>query len=736
MSAASPTLRARRRGDLEIAAQSYERQRVWSVKDPLALRYYHFTDEELWIWERLDGRRSLGEIQAEFERRFVPRRLSPAMLRGFVEQLHQAGLIVVDAPGQGEAFYRRRQSTLRTERLGWWTKLFSLRFRGVDPEPLLQRVVPLVRPFCSAPAAVIYVLLFVAAVRIVVTHTAEVAAAWTSVTQFPGPELLLWMVVVLGATRLVHELGHAVVCKLCGGECHEIGFMLFLFAPTVYCDVSDAWTFSSKWARMAVSAAGIGVELIVASVAILLWHFSEPGTFHDVCFLTAVLCSVNTLLLNGNPLLRYDGYHVMADYVEMPGLAQRAADVWRRFAVRWWFGERAAAEVGDPATATSSWTKELVLAAYALAAKLYSLFILFEALWFLQQWARGLGIQPITSVVATAALFGIVGLPLVGIVRRLRDPRRDHERYRVRFWTVTAVVGAIVVGVSLIPWPRSIEAFADLQPAAADTVYVTQPGRLVRVTSAKRVQAGDELAQLADDDLERELIKLSTERERLATVLQNLERRQLAPGSESFDLPTARGNLRDVEQRLAQRREDARRLTLRAPCSGRVLPPAERPARRDDDRSLPTWSGSPFDAENAGAYLQAGTPFCLVGDAERIEAMAVVDQHDVLIVRPVAEATVLVDVGSNRRVTGKVIEVGKSAVAVGESTPRDDAAAAGPQSATSPPVDRTAYQVRIALDERLSDSTFDLPVRVRIVAPAESLAAKARRVLSKTFRFE
>ena len=123
-----------------------------------------------------------------------------------------------------------------------------------------------------------------------------------------------------------------MTCIRLGGQCRELGLMLLVFTPCLYCEVSDAWTFPSKWQRIAVSAAGIIVEIVLAALAALVWCFSGPGLLHSLAFAVMVVCSVSTLLFNGNPLMRYDGYYVLADLLEVPNLAEQSRAVVARFA--------------------------------------------------------------------------------------------------------------------------------------------------------------------------------------------------------------------------------------------------------------------------------------------------------------------------------------------------------------------------------------------------------------------
>ena len=84
--------------------------------------------------------------------------------------------------------------------------------------------------------------------------------------EFFGMKNWLWLAVTLAITKVIHEFGHGLSCKRFGGECHEMGLMLLVLTPCLYCNVSDSWMLPSKWRRAAIGAAGMYVEIVMASV--------------------------------------------------------------------------------------------------------------------------------------------------------------------------------------------------------------------------------------------------------------------------------------------------------------------------------------------------------------------------------------------------------------------------------------------------------------------------------------
>ena len=174
-----------------------------------------------------------------------------------------------------------------------------------------------------------------AAAALVFTHFDAFQARLPTFQQFFAGHNWLLLAAALAGAKVLHEFGHGLACKRFGGECHEMGVMLLVFTPCLYCNVTDSWMLPSKWRRAAIAAAGMYVELALAAGATFLWWFSNPGIVNSLSLNTMFICSVSTLAFNANPLLRYDGYYILSDLLEIHNLRQKADAVIRRAVTRW-----------------------------------------------------------------------------------------------------------------------------------------------------------------------------------------------------------------------------------------------------------------------------------------------------------------------------------------------------------------------------------------------------------------
>ncbi|MCP4042407.1 MAG: peptidase M50, partial [Gammaproteobacteria bacterium] len=185
-----------------------------------------------------------------------------------------------------------------------------------------------------------------------------------------SPGNLVSILLVFIAIKTLHEFAHAFAVKMWGGDVHEMGITLLVLAPVPYLDASATWGFRDKHKRMLVGAIGILVELFLAALALFVWLLVEPGPVQDGALNALLVASVSTLLFNANPLLRFDGYYVLQDLIEIPNLYSRSSRYYLYLIQRYLFGLD---HVHSPATAAgeTAW-----FAIYGLGAFFYRLVIL------------------------------------------------------------------------------------------------------------------------------------------------------------------------------------------------------------------------------------------------------------------------------------------------------------------------------------------------------------------------
>lgn len=726
----------KRRSDLVAQACAGGADAGWTLKDPVSLSYFRLRDAEYAVFTRLDGQVTYAELLEGLRRLFPAEPWSLQNLRAFLASLGQSGLVTSLVPGLSRQLAARQTALRQHRRWAWINGVLSFRWRGIDPEPLLRRIEPWTRGLFHRVTIAACMLLIGLAVLLVTLRWDTLLRRLPDATTLGGLSNLLPLAITFVLIKLLHELGHVLACRHFGGECHELGVQVLLFVPLFYGDVTDAWMVASRRARMAISAAGIFVELVLASIATLLWWFSVPGLLNSAFLNVMLVCSVNTLLFNGNPLLRYDGYYVLADLLNVPNLAQQARQALLSLWARWLTGDRD--EEFEP-TSPRWW----MLVVYGSLSAVYRLFVTVGIVWFLHHvFGRGLGL--VATAISIPLVLGAVVSPVRELLLRLRSRRPDQRWVPRRLATRATVGAALALALLFVPLPHSVTAPFVVFPGDAQPVYVTVAGRLESfVPAGTRVQSGDRVGAVINHDLLLQQERQAAEVARLELRLRNLEARRSSDESAAMRVPTTRDALASARRRYEQLTTEVRRLQLISPVAGTVLPPPNLAPLRPTNDTLSEWHGTPLEPINLGATLAEQTLFCYVGDPACHDALLLVDQTDVEFVRPGQFVRLQFFSAPGRVCEGRVAEV---AATRSETVPRELTVArliavkVTPQGTVPANV---SYEVRVRVmtaataDTASAENTAAVPLyspgQARVACGTLSLASRLWRLLRHTF---
>jgi len=569
----------RMRPDLTAQQQRYQGQVYWVIKEPVGLHYFRFQEEEYAILKMLDGETSLDEIKVEFENLFPPQKITVEELGNFVGTLHRNGLVIAQVAGQGDQLRKRRGEKKRREFMGAMTNILALRFKGIDPDRLLNWLYPKVRWFYSVPARIVCAILALSALMLVLVQFDNFHNKLPTFHQFFEAKNWIYLGVTLGITKVIHEFGHGLTCKHFGGECHEMGVMFLVLTPCLYCNVSDSWMLPNKWHRAWIGAAGMYVEIVIASICTYLWWFSEPGLLHQLALSTIFVCSVSTVMFNANPLLRYDGYYILADLMEIPNLRQKATSILNRKLGAWCLGLE---EPDDPFLPQRN---QIFFALYTVAAAVYRWLILFGILWFLYRLFEPYGLKVISQVLAIISLVSLVAVPLWKVGKFFYVPGRLDKVKRKNVNITLGILATLALLILFLPLPYHVLCTLEIKPRGADRVHVVVGGVLeeIAVKPGEEVKTGAVLGRLRNTELALQIAdiegKIAEQQARWRTLhdeafaLQNeLAGQQLAEVEKSLD---------SLREQLAEKEQDRARLQFVAPSDGTVLPPPATPRPPD-----------------------------------------------------------------------------------------------------------------------------------------------------------
>ncbi len=721
------------RPDLEVKRQTYQGRRYVILKDPLSLKYFRFEEEEFALLQMLDGQNSADDIQYQFERQYAPQKLSLGELHQFVGMLYRSALVISEGSGQGHELRKRRDENLHRERWGSLTNILAIRYKGFDPDRMLNRLDEYFGWFFSVPAALFFLMLTSAALLLVAAEFDVFQAKLPAFREFFAVQNWFWIAITLAVTKVLHEFGHGLACKRQGGECHEMGVMLLVLTPCLYCNVTDSWMLPSKWRRAAIGAAGMYVEIVIASLATFVWWFSQPGFVNSMSLNVMFVCSVSTLIFNANPLLRYDGYYILSDLVEIPNLRSKSSAILRRKLGHWMLG---LPEPHDPfLPPRHHW----LFATYSVAAAAYRWLVAFTIFWVLYRMFEPYGLKVIGQIIACFALVTLLVLPMWQLGKFFYIPGRIERVSKLRMTISMAVIGAVLAAIAWIPVPHYVTGSLHIEPRGAAAVYVEVAGNVesIHARANQTVSFGTRLMTLENLDEGLAIAKLEGQLAEKRVLLASLvDSNREGDDSAGLEIGSVKESIATLEATLNKRVTQFEQLVVHAPATGQIIPAVYRPPEYDEDR-LETWHGTPLELHNVGAYLDKGTPICHIGDPRRLEAILVIDQSDIEFVVPAQPVEIFVEHLPNRQFKSQVDQISEMEM---EENPRGRSRKAG-GSATSGAGGRgqphaTSYEISAPLDDEAGVIRVGTKGYGKIRVGRHTLGWRAWRNLCRTFSFE
>jgi len=560
----------------------YFRGELWYVlQDPTSGRFLRFTPGAYLVINLMDGHRTAQEIWDLACERLGEDVLTQDEFVSLLGQLHQSDLLRADGlPDTGEISERGRRDA-RRRRLMSFINPLAVRIPLFDPDKFLSATLPAVRWVFSWPGALAF---------IAVVGTALVLAAenWSSLTanivdRVLAAKSLFLLLFTYPFVKALHELGHGYALKRFGGEVHEMGVMFLVFLPVPYVDASDTAALRDPWRRAFVGAAGILVEALLAALALFAWLNAEEGLIKALAFNVMVIGGVSTLLFNGNPLLRFDGYYVLSDIVEIPNLGQRSSRYLGYLIQRHLFG---VAHLEPPVLGRgeAGW-----LVGYALLSFCYRVVVMTAIITLV---ARKFFVIGVVLALWAAALMLL--WPVAKQVHfLLTSPVLRRNRTRALAVT-TGTIAAVVAALLLLPLPYSTVTEGVVWTPDEATVHAGVAGIVTEVIAepSAYVSEGEPLIRL-EDDLLAARVKILT-----AEVAELRLRYSARDTVDPAEARIVQERLQQVEADLELALQRQRDLVVRSPVEGRFVVPraADLPGSFVGQGQTLSWISRPEDS--------------------------------------------------------------------------------------------------------------------------------------------
>lgn len=544
-----PTVRGRR--------QIFRGELWYVLYDPFNNTFFRLRPEAWDFVSRLRPDRTVEEVWEEALQR------SPDMAPGqedvlqLLTQLYYANLLYFKIPADSAGFFERYRKRRQREVQSKLLSIMFMRFPLFDPDRILKKNIFLIRHIFGIPGAIVWLAVVLAAVKCVIEQLDMVTQQAEGILA-PDNLFLLYLGMVI--VKTLHEFGHAMACRRFGGEVHVMGVMLLIFTPLPYMDATSSWSFRNRWQRALVGAAGMIMEIFLAGLATFVWAGTGAGTLHSLSYNVMFIASVSTVIFNGNPLLRFDGYYILSDLLDIPNLSTRAIQHLRHIAEKYLLGYR---ESTSPA---QSVRESFWLTVFGILSGIYRVIVFGGIILFVADKFLLAGM-----LMALFCIFAWGVVPVFRLTQYLASSPR-LAKTRMRAVSVCLLIfWLIFFFLALFPLPNRFRAPGLLEAVQYTRVVNHAPGyvKTMLVHSGTRVEKGTALIEMTDRELDIEIDSANAQKKEARA----LQMRAMSRAVE--DLKPIQKRLETITARLADLARQKQELIVRARQAGVwVAPPA------------------------------------------------------------------------------------------------------------------------------------------------------------------
>lgn len=554
-------LKARLRGSTQVSRQHYRGERWYVVRDPAGNQYHRLSSAAYRFVGLLDGSRTVGEAWDLVGGQLADDAPTQPEVIQILSQLHAANLLEANVSADAAVLLRRHKQLQKRQLQGRLMNVLFPRIPLWDPDRFLKTWMPVMRVFLSKFGALLWLTVVIWAIAALVPQWSALKAAASHAIDVKTNAInYVYLFFTFCIIKLIHELGHAFTCRRFGGEVHELGIMFLVFVPAPYVDASSAWALPNKWQRVMVGAGGMIFELFVAAILGFVWLSTHNGAYPLVAQLSynaMLIASVSTVIFNANPLLRYDGYYILSDVLEIPNLQQKAKDYSLGLIKRHVF--RVKSPLPLPPVGQRVW-----LFVYSIASGIYRVFVGVMIILVVTNQVPVLGILMALGGVVTWLV-----VPVYKIANYLMlDPELHRKRFRASAFTA-ACAAAIIVVIGVIRFTPHYEATGMAEPDADHKAILNaKSGGFVQevlVKAGQEVKAGEPIVRLRDDQL---VANLNVRRAEYAKLIATRDAdRRNNPAMVQADESMMRYMADEIALVETQRND----LTVSTPTDGKVI---------------------------------------------------------------------------------------------------------------------------------------------------------------------
>ena len=586
-------LKVKLRGAAQISRQFYRGDRWYVVRDPAGNQFHRLSAPAYNFVGLLDGTRTVSEAWELVGGQLADDAPTQNEVIQILSQLHSANLIEANVSPDAAVLLRRHKKMIKRQWQGRFMNILFPRIPLWDCDNFLKRWMPAMRPLLSWFGVIVWLAVVIGAAASVAPRWPELQAAASGAID-PSNWIFLWASFVL--IKVIHELGHGFATRRFGGEVHEMGVMFLVLVPCPYVDASTAWAFPNKWARIFVGAGGMIFELFIAAIMAFVWLNTNTGLLNHLAYNVMLIASVSTVIFNANPLLRYDGYYILSDWLEIPNLRHKSTEYTMGLFKRHLFGVKSPIPLPPP-------KQRFWLFFYAVASTIYRTMIGVAIILMVWQTVPVLGV-----VMAIGGVITWLAVPIVKLTKYLMLNAELHrKRLRAVAWT-GGIAAGIFVAIGMIQFPIHYEALGIIEPANRLRVFTESSGVVdqILVRDGQTVEKGQPILICTDREQELEIAQFEARLNALRA------KRQYGIAADPNLKLIVDKQIEVTNKELSRMKERQAKLTLTAPMSGRL--------------------SAPQLGHLKGKYLKEGEEIGFVATWENLRIVASIDQSDAAMV--------------------------------------------------------------------------------------------------------
>lgn len=578
------------RAGIRVKRRLFRGTRWYVLHDPFSNQFFRLRPHAYGFVSRLSVFKTVDEVWKETLDADPDDAPGQEEVIQLLAQLYYANLLHYDLPPDSTKLFERYKEQKQRETKATLMNIMFFRIPLFDPDAFLKRIMPIIKLLIGPIGAIAWIGVVVLGVKTAVENFGALSVQSHGILA-PSNIPLLYLSLIL--IKAVHEFGHAFAVRRFGGEVHTMGVMFLIFNPLPYMDATAAWAFRERWKRVLVGGAGMVFEISIAACAALVWANTSPGVMHSLAYNMMFIASVSTVLFNINPLLRFDGYYILSDLIDIPNLHTQASHHLRHIVERYVFGYK------KSTTPASSRSEAVWLTVFGILSGLYRIVVFTSILLFVADRLLIAGV-----IMAAVCFLAWIVAPLVRLVRYLAtDPRLERTRIRAVTAVVLGAIGIVSV-LYFIPMRNGFKAPGVLE--ADEHMIVANPVagyvREIHVQSGTKVAAGTPLVRLENRDIQFRIREVESSRREV------LAKRQRALLESRADVEPMNSLLEAIDSQLQRLYDDQERLVVTAPVDGVWVAPSA------DDL--------------VGMWIKRGSPVGRLIDEGQYAFVSVISQED------------------------------------------------------------------------------------------------------------